>query len=203
VTARLSVLAGLALVLPLAAPAAAAVGPSPRAQYRQALSRLGTARSFRMIERLDIRAGKRRLIRTEIRYRSPNSLQTIITTLLPRPISRYSQTQVGRRECQTPPGVCFTAPRRPDAGRAVRALLGPALAVDYRAGLDRTGHKVIRLSKQTSKNSRYSAQLTINADTGLPLAFTSSVKRNGTPLITQTASFVYTPVTIHLPPKTR
>jgi len=153
-----------------------------------------------MIEHLEVHAGTPRSVTSEIRYQAPNRLQTLVTQRLPPPTIKLTQVQIGSRQCQTPPGVCFKTPQAADPAHAVRALLGPALPVTYHTTTNQAGHLIILLTKQTSKNSHYLAELEIDAKTGLPLTFTSSVEQNGTKIITQTATFTYAPLSISLPP---
>jgi hypothetical protein len=201
VIARLPTLAGLATLLCALTPAALAADPSPRDQYQHALSELSHVPVFRMIETVDLRVGTRRIIQSEIRYRAPDRLETIITTLLPPTPVKFTQTQVSHVECQTAPHICFKTRRAPNAVAAVRRLLGPTVPVTYRAGTDAAGNRIVLLSRPTAKHSRYLAHLTIDAKTGLPLSFSSRVEQQGRSLVTQTANFTYRHTgSISLPP---
>jgi hypothetical protein len=197
VSTRLSVLAFPAFLAAGLLTAPANATPSPKAQYAAALDRLAGVSSFRMVERLDVIAGTPRVVVSEIRYRAPNRMQMIVTTLVPGPATTFSQVTVGRRECQAPPGVCFHA-HRPDLPRAVHRLLGPAVPVTYRVRRDHSGHRVISMTKRINKHSTYAAHLTLAAN-GRPLSFAGYVWRDKREVVRQTATFAYVPVSIRLP----
>jgi hypothetical protein len=182
--------------------AAPAVGgaTSAQARFRAALDRLSSTPGFQLVNAVEVRAPRRESTRTDVRYRAPDRLQTIVATRLPPPAQRLNMIQVGGVRCQAPPGVCYRMARPADAVAMVRSVIGPALPVGYRAADDGHGHVVVRLSKATGRAGRYVGRLVIDARTGLPLRFSSRVIHGGRTLITQVATFRYGgPFTISLP----
>jgi hypothetical protein len=204
VLARLPSLALTVAALAAAVPITAAAhtrSTSPSAQYQQALRALAGTPGFRMVESIDTWTSPRRSEQAELRYRAPDRLQTTVTSLRPPPIAQLTSIQVGRERCQTPPGICFRSPTPVSPFTAVHQLLGPLLPVNYHSASYAGGHLIIRMDKATGKGSHYYARLTVDAQTGLPITFTSQVELNGKKLVSQHASFSYgTPYTIRLPP---
>jgi hypothetical protein len=174
-----------------------------RAVYLRALDRLNSAAGFRLVETLDVRAGEPRRVLTEIRYRSPGSLQTTVKNVLPAPPLKLTITQIGQLQCQTPPGVCWRVPTEPTAADSVHKTLGPTMAVNYRLRPASSGDLEVRLTRSLTQGARYEASLTISGHSGLPLAFSSRVEQGRRTLVTQVATFRYGPVTVSMPPGTR